>query len=160
MPPQQHSTISSLSAFLIATFCLLALFPGLLHSVLWAPYNSITGYYFPAPAPLISVLCTSPNICVAPTDMSWSVILSKTSNPNHHTHPSLQVPEVTHTPFAVARLVPHNRRHHQTTARDQELQDRPSQSLRATYIVRPVTERELGPGCARGHERCAGSHSA
>jgi hypothetical protein len=71
--PQQHSTVSPLTTFLIAAFCLLALFPGLFVSVFWAPYNQLTHYLVPAAAPRHTVLCTSPNIC-GPA-MSWYVCL-------------------------------------------------------------------------------------
>ncbi|KAF3038957.1 hypothetical protein E8E12_000556 [Didymella heteroderae] len=70
--PQNHTSISPLTTFLIATFFLLSLFPGTFVSILWAPYNSLAAYYFPAAAPRSTVLCSSPNICTAPPTMSWS----------------------------------------------------------------------------------------
>jgi hypothetical protein len=69
--PQQHTTISPLSTFLIATCFLLALFPSTFVSIVWAPYNSLVNYAFPLPPHRESVLCTSPNICVAAPTMSW-----------------------------------------------------------------------------------------
>jgi hypothetical protein len=75
MPPSQNSTYSGLTAFLIATFCLLALFPSAFVSIIWLPYNSLTGYYFPAAVQRYNVQCVAPNICVANSDtMSWSVL--------------------------------------------------------------------------------------
>ncbi|KAF1925024.1 UPF0047-domain-containing protein [Didymella exigua CBS 183.55] len=71
--PQQHTSISPLATFLIATFFLLSLFPGTFIPILWAPYNSLAAYYFPAAAPRSTVLCSSPNICTAPLTMSWYV---------------------------------------------------------------------------------------
>ncbi|KAJ4331784.1 hypothetical protein N0V87_008895 [Didymella glomerata] len=70
--PQSHTSISPLTTFLIAAFFLLSLFPGTFVSILWAPYNSLAAYYFPAAAPRSTVLCSSPNICAAPPIMSWS----------------------------------------------------------------------------------------
>jgi hypothetical protein len=71
--PQSHTSISPLTTFLIAAFFLLSLFPGTFVSILWAPYNSLAAYYFPAAAPRSTVLCSSPNICAAPPIMSWYV---------------------------------------------------------------------------------------
>jgi hypothetical protein len=71
--PQSHTSISPLTTFLIAAFFLLSLFPGTFVSILWAPYNSLAAYYFPAAAPRSTVLCSSPNICTAPPIMSWYV---------------------------------------------------------------------------------------
>jgi hypothetical protein len=68
--PQQHSSVSPLTTFLIATFFLLALFPGTFVSVVWAPYNKLTSYLVPTAAAPRTVLCRSPNICVTPA-MSW-----------------------------------------------------------------------------------------
>lgn len=69
--PQPHSSISPLTTFFIATFFLLSLFPGTFVSILWAPYNSLAHYYFPAAAPRSTVLCSSPNICTTAPTMSW-----------------------------------------------------------------------------------------
>jgi thiamine phosphate synthase YjbQ (UPF0047 family) len=73
--PQQHSTISPLSTFLIATCFLVALFPSTFVSIAWAPYNSLVNYAFPLPPHRETVLCTSPNICVAAPTMSWYDLL-------------------------------------------------------------------------------------
>ncbi|KAH4061912.1 hypothetical protein HBH92_128160 [Parastagonospora nodorum] len=67
---QSTSTISPFSTFLIAVFFLVALFPSTFVSIAWAPYNSLVDYAFPLPQKRESVVCTSPNICVANT-MSW-----------------------------------------------------------------------------------------
>ncbi|KAH7413929.1 hypothetical protein DE146DRAFT_673644 [Phaeosphaeria sp. MPI-PUGE-AT-0046c] len=69
--PQHHSTISPLSTFLIVVFFLVALFPSTFVSIAWAPYRSAVRYAFPLPQHRESVLCTSPNICVAAPTMSW-----------------------------------------------------------------------------------------
>ncbi|KAH7067939.1 hypothetical protein FB567DRAFT_253428 [Paraphoma chrysanthemicola] len=69
--PQQHSSISPLSTFLIAACFLLALFPGIFVSIAWAPYNSLVNYAFPATPTRQSVICTSPNICTSAPTMSW-----------------------------------------------------------------------------------------
>lgn len=67
---QSTSTISPFSTFLIAVFFLVALFPSTFVSIVWAPYNSLVDYAFPLPQKRESVVCTSPNICVA-NSMSW-----------------------------------------------------------------------------------------
>lgn len=69
--PQQHSTISPLSTFLIVCLFVLALFPGTFVSIFWLPYNSIANYLVPAVQHRRSVVCKSPDICVAPRTMSW-----------------------------------------------------------------------------------------
>ncbi|KAF1847839.1 UPF0047-domain-containing protein [Cucurbitaria berberidis CBS 394.84] len=75
--PQQPSSISPLTTFLIVCIFVLALFPSLFVSIAWAPYNSLVDYTFPAAATRRSVLCTTPNICTAATatatapTMSW-----------------------------------------------------------------------------------------
>ncbi|KAF3009479.1 hypothetical protein E8E13_002880 [Curvularia kusanoi] len=71
MPHHNNTSISPLSTFLIATFFLLSLFPGTFVSILWAPYNTLTSYYFPTATPHSTVLCSTPNICSAPPTMSW-----------------------------------------------------------------------------------------
>ncbi|KAF2245877.1 UPF0047-domain-containing protein [Trematosphaeria pertusa] len=69
MPPHQSTTISPLTTFLILTAFILAFFPGVFHSIIWAPYN----YVFPPNEPRgpTSVRCTAPNICVAAPTMAW-----------------------------------------------------------------------------------------
>ncbi|KAI8933133.1 hypothetical protein NX059_009774 [Plenodomus lindquistii] len=69
--PQQHTTISPLSTFLIVCLFVLALFPGIFVSIFWLPYNSVANYLVPAVKPRHSVRCTSPNICVTTPPMSW-----------------------------------------------------------------------------------------
>ncbi|KAF2465188.1 UPF0047-domain-containing protein [Lindgomyces ingoldianus] len=64
------TTTSSLTTFIILSIFTLAFFPGAFHFVLWAPYNLI----FPSPQEPgrpTSVLCESPNYCIAPTRMTW-----------------------------------------------------------------------------------------
>ncbi|KAH8732030.1 hypothetical protein GQ44DRAFT_698377 [Phaeosphaeriaceae sp. PMI808] len=69
--PQQHTTISPLTTFLITCTFLVAFFPATFVSIVWAPYNSLVSRYFPAPQPRYNTLCTYPNICIAPPTMSW-----------------------------------------------------------------------------------------
>ncbi|KAF2646876.1 UPF0047-domain-containing protein [Massarina eburnea CBS 473.64] len=64
--PQQH-TFSHLTTFLLTCGFFLALFPGLFHTILWSPYN----YAFPPRPNPTTVLCTTPNICTVPCNMSW-----------------------------------------------------------------------------------------
>ncbi|KAF2113792.1 hypothetical protein BDV96DRAFT_601262 [Lophiotrema nucula] len=70
MPASQSTTISPwTTAFLLAGF-ILAFFPSVFNTIVWAPYN----YVFPpasAPRYPTSVLCQAPNICGPPTTMSW-----------------------------------------------------------------------------------------
>lgn len=76
MQTRQHSAISPpVTTFLIVCIFLLALFPSLFVSIFWAPYNSLVNYFVPAIQPRTRVVCTSPNICVAPPAMSWYVFL-------------------------------------------------------------------------------------
>lgn len=75
--PQQHTAISPLTTLFIAAFLLLSLFPGIFISILWAPYNSLSSYYFPPATPRSTVLCSSPNICTTPSTMSWYATTSQ-----------------------------------------------------------------------------------
>lgn len=70
--PQQQSSVTPLSTFLIVCLFVLALFPGIFVSIFWLPYNSLANYLVPASRrPRVSVVCTSPDICVAAQNMSW-----------------------------------------------------------------------------------------
>ncbi|KAF1997044.1 UPF0047-domain-containing protein [Amniculicola lignicola CBS 123094] len=69
MPRQQNNTtISPLTTFLIVAFFVLALFPGLFVSVIWAPYYLVFGKEKEVPQ---DVYCQSPNICAPPSKMAW-----------------------------------------------------------------------------------------
>ncbi|KAI4937646.1 hypothetical protein J4E85_000081 [Alternaria conjuncta] len=70
--PQQHSTSSHLTTFLIVFIFVIALFPGLSVGIFWAPYNSLANYLVPTPQPRASVLCKSPNVCTSVPIMSWA----------------------------------------------------------------------------------------
>ncbi|KAF2685195.1 UPF0047-domain-containing protein [Lentithecium fluviatile CBS 122367] len=67
--PQSSTTISPLTTFLLLVGFVLAFFPAAFHKIIWSPYN----YAFPPHEPRnpTSVLCASPNICVAPGSMAW-----------------------------------------------------------------------------------------
>ncbi|PSN74533.1 UPF0047-domain-containing protein [Corynespora cassiicola Philippines] len=68
--PSNNGALSPLTFFVICCVFLLALFPSLFIGLIWAPYN----YLFPPlpPRTPTSVVCKSPNICTAPSTMSWS----------------------------------------------------------------------------------------
>ena len=67
--PNNNGALSPLTFFVICCAFLLALFPSLFIGLIWAPYN----YIFPPlpPRTPTSVVCKTPNICTAPSTMSW-----------------------------------------------------------------------------------------
>ncbi|KAF2652607.1 UPF0047-domain-containing protein [Lophiostoma macrostomum CBS 122681] len=69
--PQQHTSISPLTTFLILCGFLVCFFPSLFVSIIWAPYT----YIFPDSTPRnpSSTICRAPDLCVPAhvAKMSW-----------------------------------------------------------------------------------------
>jgi len=130
--PQNHTSISPLTTFLIAAFFLLSLFPGTFVSILWAPYNSLAAYYFPAAAPRSTVHCSSPNICTAPPTMSWYV------------RPFQPSPVLKHSSSIPKATIPHSRFFEcpTNTPRSQKQFTLPSRS-RGSYLITDTILKEL-----------------
>lgn len=83
---QSSTTISPLTTILLLCGFLVAFFPSLFHSIIWAPYNLAFPDHTPR-APT-TVHCTEPHICVAPeavNKMSWYVLASPFPSPYLHT---------------------------------------------------------------------------
>lgn len=71
---QNSSVLSPCNTVLFLAIGLLALFPTLFHSILWAPYTLLFGAT-PQPRIPTTVTCRAPNVCLAPpqhaTAMTW-----------------------------------------------------------------------------------------